>query len=69
MLESRFQLDNLVYIYKVSVAALSMYLFAGKGREKQLLLFESFKCITEQTNTYPKLATVTLKQDTKFVKS
>ena len=39
---------------------------AGKARKKQLLLFESFKYPTQQTNTYTKLATVTLKQDMKF---
>ena len=48
---------------------LSMYLFAENGREKQLLLFESLKYLTQQTNTLTKLATVTLKQDAKFVKS
>ena len=42
---------------------------AGKARKKQLLLFESFKYPTQQTNTYTKLATVTLKQDMKFGKS
>ena len=58
-----------VYISEISVADFEHVFFAGKGREKQLLLFESFKYLTQQTKTYSKLATVTLKQDVKFVKS
>ena len=45
-----------------------MSLFAAKGREKQLSLFESLKYLNQQTTIYTKLATVTLKQDVKFVK-
>ena len=48
---------------------LSMNLFAGKGVEKQLLLCESLKCLTQQTYTNSKLATEILKQDVKSVKS
>ena len=70
MLESNFHLDNLLFIFlRFLLVTLSMYLFAGKARKKQLLLFESFKYLTQQTNTYAKLATVTLIQDVKFVKS
>ena len=42
MLRSRFHLDNLLLILlKILFLTLSMYLFAEKGREKQMLLFES----------------------------
>ena len=34
---------------------------AEKARKKQLLLFESFKHLTQKANTYTKLAAVTLK--------
>ena len=70
MLESNFHLDNLLFIFlRFLLVTLSMYLFAGKARKKQLLLFESFKYLMQQTNTYAKLPTVTLIQDVKFVKS
>ena len=70
MLESRFHLHNPLFIFlRFLLQTLSMYFFAGKGREKQLLLFESLKYLTQQTKTYSKLATVTLEQDVKFVKS
>ena len=46
-----------------------MYLFPGKGGEKNLLLLESFKYLTHHTNTNTKLATVTLKQDVEFIKN
>ena len=58
-----------VYISNVSVAVLNIYLFPEKGRKKQLLLFESLKHLAQHINTYKKLATVTLKQDVKFVES
>ena len=62
MLESRFYLDNILFIFlRFLLLTLSMYLFAEKGKEKQLLLFESLKYLTQQTNTYTKLATVTPK--------
>ena len=70
MLESNFHLDNLLFMFlRFLLATLSMYLFAGKARKKQSLLFESFKYLTQQANTYAKLATVTLIQDVKSVKS
>ena len=70
MLGSNFHLDNLLFIFlRFLLVTLSMYLFAGKARKKQLFLFESFKYLTQQTNTYTKLATATLIQDVKFVKS
>ena len=69
MLESNFHLDNLLFIFlRFLLVTLSMYLFAGKARKKQLL-FGSFKYLTQKTNTYAKLATVTLIQDVKFGKS
>ena len=34
-----------------------------------MLLFESLKYLTQETNTYSKLATETLKQDVESVKS
>ena len=46
----------------------SMHLIAGKARKNQLLLFESFKYLTQQTNTYAKLATVTLIQGVNLLK-
>ena len=69
MLELRFHLDNLHFIFpRFLLLTLSTCLFAGKYREKQLLLLY-LKYLTQQTNTYTKLATVTLKHDGKFVKS
>ena len=71
MLESNFHLYNLLYIFlRFLLVTLSMYLFAAKAKKKkQLLLFGSFKYLTQQTDTYAKLATVTLIQNLKFVKS
>ena len=37
--------------------------------EQQMLLFESLKYVSQETNNYLKLATETLKQDVKSVKS
>ena len=48
-------------IFKVSVA--------DSEHEYQLLLFESLKNLSQQTNTHSKLATETLKQNVKSVKS
>ena len=48
-------------ISKVSVADFE--------HDQQLLLFESLEYLSQQTNTYSKLATETLKQDVKSVKS
>ena len=68
MLESRFHLDNLLSIFlRFLLLTLSMYLSARKASKKPLLLFESFKYLTQQTNNYTK--SVTVKQDVKFVKS
>ena len=65
MPEPNFHLDNLLFIFlRFLLVTLSMYFLAGKARKKQLL-FESFKYLTQQTNTYEKLATVTLMQDVK----
>ena len=56
-----FSMVNLLFIsLRFLLLTLSMYLFAGRGREKQWLLLESLKYVTQQTNTYIKLATVTL---------
>ena len=70
ILESNFHLNNLLFIFlRFWLVTLSMYLFARKARKKQLFLSESFKYLTQQTKSYAKLATVTLIQDVKFVKS
>ena len=70
MLESNFHLDSLLFMFlRFLLVTLSKYLFAGKATKKQLLLFDSFKYLTQQTNTYAKLATVALIKDVKFVKS
>ena len=67
MLEFRFHLHNPLFIFlRFLLQTLSMF-FCWEKREKQLLLFESLKYLTQQTKTYSKLATVTLKQDVKFV--
>ena len=58
-----------VYILRCLLLTLRMCLFAGKGREKHLLLFESLKYLTQHTIIYTKLVTVTLTQDVKFVKN
>ena len=42
---------------------------AEKARKKQLLLFESFKYLTQKAKTYTMLPAVNLKQDVKSVKS
>ena len=42
---------------------------AEKARKKQLLLFESFKYLTQKAKPYTMLPAVTLKQDVKSVKS
>ena len=61
MLGSRFHLDNILVIFlRFLFLAFSMYCFVGKAKKK-LLLFESLKYLTQQTNTYTKLATVTPK--------
>ena len=59
MLESRFHLDNLLFIFlRFLLVTLSMYLFAGKARKKQLLLFESVKYLLKYlhkvSNSNPK---------------
>ena len=70
MLGFRFHFGNFLFIFlRFLLLTLSRYLFAGNARKKQLPLFESFKYLTQQTNTCTKLVTVTLKQDVKFVKS
>ena len=63
MLEPRFHLANLLFMclrfLLLFVADFEHVLFAGKGREKQLLLFEPLKYLTQQkihkvTNSNPK---------------
>ena len=63
--EPRFHLDYFLLFLRFPLLTLSIYLFAGKSIEQQLLLFESLKYLIQQTNTYSKLATETLKQDVK----
>ena len=62
-----FHLDYFLLFLRSPLLTLRMYLFAGKGMEQQLLLSESLKYLTQQKNTYSKLATETLKQDVKSV--
>ena len=49
------------FISKVSVADFE--------HEQQMLLFESLKDLSQETSAYSKLATGTLKQDVKSIKS
>ena len=58
--------------YKLQLPA-SVYQQQSPGKctvkkvfRKILLLFESLKYLSQETNTYPKLATETLKQDVKY---
>ena len=52
-----------------SSSVISKVFVADFEYEKQMLLFESLKYLSQETNTYSKLATETLKQGVKSVKS
>ena len=60
MLESRFHLDNLLFIFlRFLLVTLSMYSFAGRARKKQLLLFLEIpylvnKYLLKVSNSNPK---------------
>ena len=54
---------------RVLSSVISKVLVADFEHEQQMLLFESLKYLSQETNTYSKIATENLKQDVKSVKS